>query len=375
MNTSLQKPLLTFFLMAYNQERFVRQAVEGAFRQTYSPLEIILSDDCSKDRTFEIMREVAQAYRGPHKVVLNRNPETLGISAHVNQGMKLSTGALIVVAAGDDISVPERAEVLQDAWESHGRPSLCSLYSGGSRINASGKTLGILRIIESNENLDEVISRCGTNVIGATHAWHRSLFDVFGPLPHGLNSEDRLISFRAALNNRVFCVNRELVAYRKHSGNISSNRVSDAFLPYKNLIQNETRIFQEQIKYLGGYLQDLEILLRNDPAKRERITAWQEAIKEKIAERENFLRFLCGRFIERRKLCRAGAMSSELFLRGPSLRFGGVCPGLAPAHYYLRLATQYLRGGVIRSVRAMPLLHRTLKRLRAEETNQLPSTP
>ena len=71
---STSKPLLTFALAALNQERFIREAVEAAFAQTYSPLEIILSDDCSEDRTFEIMCEMAKAYRGPHRIVLNRNP-------------------------------------------------------------------------------------------------------------------------------------------------------------------------------------------------------------------------------------------------------------------------------------------------------------
>ena len=56
------KPLLTFALAALNQERFIREAVEAAFAQTYSPLEIILSDDCSDDRTFDIIREMAAAY-------------------------------------------------------------------------------------------------------------------------------------------------------------------------------------------------------------------------------------------------------------------------------------------------------------------------
>lgn len=53
------RPLVTFALIAYDQERFIREAVEGAFSQTYSPLEIILSDDCSSDRTFEIIKDVA----------------------------------------------------------------------------------------------------------------------------------------------------------------------------------------------------------------------------------------------------------------------------------------------------------------------------
>ena len=72
-----QRPLVTFALFAYNQERFIREAIEGAFAQTYEPLEIILSDDCSADRTFEIIQENAAAYLGPHSVFTYRTPYNL----------------------------------------------------------------------------------------------------------------------------------------------------------------------------------------------------------------------------------------------------------------------------------------------------------
>ena len=39
------KPLISFILITYNQEDFVRDALDGAFNQTYSPLEIIITDD------------------------------------------------------------------------------------------------------------------------------------------------------------------------------------------------------------------------------------------------------------------------------------------------------------------------------------------
>ena len=42
---------MTFVLLAYNQEKYIREAVDGALAQTYHPLKIILSDDCSSDRT------------------------------------------------------------------------------------------------------------------------------------------------------------------------------------------------------------------------------------------------------------------------------------------------------------------------------------
>src|SRR5215470_18905066 len=100
------KPLVTFYVMAYNQARFIREAVEGALAQTYSPLEIVLSDDCSWDGTFEVMRDAVKGYSGPHTVILNRNPRNLGLSEHVNRIIELARGDLIIAADGDDVSSP-----------------------------------------------------------------------------------------------------------------------------------------------------------------------------------------------------------------------------------------------------------------------------
>ena len=104
------RPLATLFITSYNQEAYVGAAIDGAFAQTYAPLEIVMSDDASADRTFEIMREKAAAYRGPHRIVLNRNEKNLGIVPHVEKVMSLASGEIIVENAGDDVSVPHRVE-------------------------------------------------------------------------------------------------------------------------------------------------------------------------------------------------------------------------------------------------------------------------
>jgi len=77
------RPLVTFALFAYNQEKYIREAVDVAFSQTYQPLEIILSDDCSSDRTFEIMQEMAAAYVGPHDVRVRQSEVNRGLIDHV----------------------------------------------------------------------------------------------------------------------------------------------------------------------------------------------------------------------------------------------------------------------------------------------------
>ena len=73
------RPLVTLALMAYNQEQMIEGAVGGALAQTYSPLEILISDDCSTDRAFECAAAAVDDYEGPHQLRLNRNPHNLGL--------------------------------------------------------------------------------------------------------------------------------------------------------------------------------------------------------------------------------------------------------------------------------------------------------
>ena len=115
-----EKLLVTFALFAYNQERFITAAVEAAFAQTYQPLEIIISDDGSSDKTYETILSLVQRYRGPHTVRAVQTEFNKGILSHVLSVVNKSHRDLIVVAAGDDISEPNRVTLLFEAWEQTG---------------------------------------------------------------------------------------------------------------------------------------------------------------------------------------------------------------------------------------------------------------
>lgn len=111
-----ERPLVTFALFAYNQEKYIREAVEGAFAQTYEPLEIILSDDCSTDDTFKIMLKLAADYSGPHQIICRQNCENIGTYNHVITVAREANGQFLIVNAGDDVSYPNRAEILVHNW-------------------------------------------------------------------------------------------------------------------------------------------------------------------------------------------------------------------------------------------------------------------
>ena len=212
------KPLVTFGLIAFKQEEYIREAVAGAFAQTYSPLQIILSDDGSTDKTFEIMQEMASQYQGPHQILLNRNEPNRGIGGHINQVMSLAKGELVVIAAGDDISLPERAEVMVEKWIELGGGAI-SIHSKVTEIDENGRELGIKKAALKSFGF------VSGGIIGASHGWTRSIFQIFGELEPNLILEDQAIAFRSSLLDGVHYIDRPLVKYRIGGSSFPSGTV------------------------------------------------------------------------------------------------------------------------------------------------------
>jgi glycosyltransferase involved in cell wall biosynthesis len=222
------RPLLTFAVCAYKQEQFIREAAEAALAQTYSPLEVILSDDCSPDRTFEIMEELAAAYRGPHRIVLNRNPVNVGLGKHVNRVLEMVQGEYLVVAAGDDVSLPERTEVMYQAWERSGRKSrmiqcgTIDIDDQGALLNPQAVPATKLEITEQRPPLLDYVRTLTPGVFGCALAYDPKLFSIFGPLPEGLIHEDNMIALRTLMFGPMLFVNLPLLKRRIHGNNIFS---------------------------------------------------------------------------------------------------------------------------------------------------------
>jgi glycosyltransferase involved in cell wall biosynthesis len=209
---------VTFFLMTYNQERYVRGAIEGAFSQTYSPLEIVISDDCSTDGTFAIIREMCEQYDGLHTIVMNRNTENLGLIGHINIIPTLSSGELIVYAAGDDISLPHRTAAIVDRYIASGR-TVTSIHSPVYLIDIAGNREGtkIPPVISDGMSLKDMALSTSL-IIGATHAFSRKLENIFGGIRYNKCIEDLVMGFRSAVIGGLEYIPEPLVLYRYESG-------------------------------------------------------------------------------------------------------------------------------------------------------------
>lgn len=123
----LSGPLFSIVIACYNQEGFVKQAVDSALAQTTQSKEIIVVDDGSKDRTPEILREYGNS------IVFIAVTENGGALAARNRGASVATGKYLVFLDGDDVLMPWALDVYQRLIESRSPTILfgkCELFSG-----------------------------------------------------------------------------------------------------------------------------------------------------------------------------------------------------------------------------------------------------
>lgn len=252
-----QMPRITYAVFAYNQEKFVEDAVRCALEQDYLNLEIILSDDCSTDRTFERMQSMVAKYSGQHVIILNRNKTNLGIIQHINFITSIATGELIVGASGDDLSIAHRVTTVVNYWLTNKR-RYQFIYSKAQSITEEGRKLSILgKAPHKVTDLRYIAERRFGFIAGATQVWTPGLLAEPTQIPSDVLAEDRFLAFRAWYKGGAFgFVDQVLVSYRIHSKNLSiSSQYSLA--AFKQFWTQRSKV---EVSYLSPIINELNNL-------------------------------------------------------------------------------------------------------------------
>ncbi len=221
-------PPVSLVLLGYNQERFVADAINGAFEQVYPNLEIILSDDASADATPRIMADFATRYSGPHRIVLNLMTKNRGLFDHVYTAAALATGDLLFLAAGDDISYPHRISTTVEHWL---RTRADALYSTYDVIDGSGRI--VRRNFDASQQWVQQYfpGRHVANIHGASSAYARHVFSRFRRPSTSILFEDSYLSLLIAhAGGKIVCINEPLVQYRTHEESLTNTVIGDVTL-------------------------------------------------------------------------------------------------------------------------------------------------
>lgn len=280
MQSKISPPLVSYILFTYNQEKFVEEAVRSALLQTYQPLEIIISDDASTDRTFEIAKTLVDEYQGPHYVTGRVNAKNMGINPHLNIAVKEAKGEFIVVAAGDDISLPDRVEKLVKQWQA----GASGVFSNATIIDAQGNPQkifvrpGYIHMADWHEMV-----LAGTHgAWGCTLSWEKRVFEIFGDMPENIIGEDAVIPFRCTLLNGLSYIDEPLVRYRDHGEN-ASFWVQEKVLRKNEMVKLGSRIMKYKEQMYNNWQKDIEL------ARNKKIIDYHDCQRGLFVLNENIL--------------------------------------------------------------------------------------
>ena len=96
-------------LATYNGERYLQEQLNSFLHQTRLPDEIIACDDCSTDRTMDILESFAIS--ALFAVYIYRNAINLGYTKNFERAISLCSGDVIFLSDQDDVWFPKRSRL------------------------------------------------------------------------------------------------------------------------------------------------------------------------------------------------------------------------------------------------------------------------
>lgn len=106
-------PLVSVLMTAYNREKYIAEAIESVLASTFKDFELIIVDDCSKDRTVEIARR----YLSDPRVQVHLNEKNLGDYPNRNCAASLARGKYLKYVDADDYIYPHGLAIMVDIIE------------------------------------------------------------------------------------------------------------------------------------------------------------------------------------------------------------------------------------------------------------------
>lgn len=291
MDTTDTLPGMSLVMTCYNTGPYAEAAIRSCLEQEYGgPLQFVLVNDASTDNTAEVIRRTVEAYGAGHDVEVVDLPNNVGVAGATDAGWARAKYEWIIMIDGDDIQLPERCQRTAELIARYPAARMITLsaqkfcadgdldiqsYCTGDYESAPEELL----ISTPCELANNYLHRHTThrmNGFGCSMAFHRSLYEMWGPLlkderPGARFLQDTAWEMRAMLSAPVLGSKKLACRYRVHGSNAVSRWLTTT---YKGVIQAE-RFFAKMMAFRIGTFTHL--LLDWKRAQDEKLTQWSAA--------------------------------------------------------------------------------------------------
>lgn len=242
MINSSNRPLVSVAMATFNAGPYLALQFDSLLNQTYPNIEIVVSDDCSTDDTYETLLKIATS---DSRVKILPQGKRLGFNGNFTRCFNACQGAWISPCDQDDIWELNKIERLLEAAEPDGLA-----YCDSSFINERGEPISYrgTRLMsekvnsESNPSLLSLLMRS----IAPGHAliFPRELFDTMPELPDGVYFDHWITIWARANGRSLVFLNEPLVHYRRFEKSVTVEIVkpSKAVLKTRTLEQRWSQL-------------------------------------------------------------------------------------------------------------------------------------
>ena len=249
MEQQITQPLVTIVLCTYNGALYLEQQLNSITSQTYTNLEVIISDDASSDDTVRILKEFE--HRKGFKIYYQE--ENLGYIKNFAFALSKASGDFIALSDQDDIWLPHKIETLLHCF---GKELL--VYSDSLLVDDTGRSM--LRKISDIRKMYTGNNSKGFflfNVVwGHALMMRRELLQYALPIPEAV-PHDIWFAFKAATISGIRYCDEVLTHYRQHSHSYTTT-----LLPRHVQTRTISKRYQDYLKQLHW----LSIMKEHAPA-------------------------------------------------------------------------------------------------------------
>lgn len=215
----MNEPLVSVLMPCYNVEDYVEESLNSILTQTYRNMEIVVINDCSKDRTGEILERMAKA---DSRIRLIHNEENLKLIKTLNKGIAICNGEYIARMDSDDIALPTRIEKEVDFLERNKDHDIVSTLFYAFRSENPGRKDLHTSPLHDDELRAYMLFKSG--ICHPAVMIRKRVFTELG-LSFGaeyLHVEDYALWSEAIYKTKIANVNEALLLYRVHKNQVSS---------------------------------------------------------------------------------------------------------------------------------------------------------
>lgn len=236
------RPLISVIMSVYNEEAFLKEAIDSILTQTIQDYELIIVDDCSSDGTGAIL----DGYAIDPRIHIIKNKENRGLTANLNRALEDAGGIYIARMDGDDIAHKDRFEKELKYLESHPELQL---------ISCQTETFGNEQLCSDIQGDPEYL-RCRMLVRPVlAHPGFMARGEVFRELGFRYDesfrqAQDYELAARLSRTYSIGICPEVLLSYRAHKGQVSQKAGGRQF-------ENADRV-RERL------LQELDVVLNQD---------------------------------------------------------------------------------------------------------------